>query len=103
MARFRVYRLKSGDELVLDLQADLLDDLPSRVMAPLSPIDETFWSIGRLNPRVVIEGQSYILSTQRLAAAPVSQVGDLVADLSKNADEITAALDFLFQGFRVVS
>ncbi|EJT03130.1 CcdB protein [Rhizobium sp. CCGE 510] len=32
MARFHVYRLKSGNILAIDLQANLLDDLPSRVM-----------------------------------------------------------------------
>ena len=36
MARFRVYRLKSESVLAIDLQTNMLDDLPSRVMASLS-------------------------------------------------------------------
>ncbi|WP_132560777.1 CcdB family protein [Rhizobium sullae] len=35
----------------------------------------------------------------RLASVQVSEIGDSVADLSASGDEITAALDFLFQGF----
>ena len=38
MARFDVYRLADGG-LVVDLQADLLSDLKTRVVAPLLPLD----------------------------------------------------------------
>lgn len=35
MARFHIYKLKSGRGFVVVLQADLLDDLKTRVVAPL--------------------------------------------------------------------
>jgi toxin CcdB len=39
------------------------------------------------------------MATHRLAALPLSEIGPSIADLSARADEITAATDFLFQGF----
>ncbi|GGE08839.1 MULTISPECIES: CcdB family protein [Rhizobium] len=99
MARFHVYRLKSGNVLAIDLQANLLDDLPSRVMVPLHPVQELSWSISRLNPRFAIEGETYVMATQRMASIPTAEIGKIVADLSGKSDAITSAVDFLFQGF----
>lgn len=51
MARFQVYRLKHSDTLVLDLQSNLLDSLPSRMVVPLHPAGDMNWAISSLNPR----------------------------------------------------
>ncbi|MBX4955295.1 CcdB family protein [Rhizobium lentis] len=99
MARFHVYRLKSGDVPAIDVQANLLDDLPSRVMVPLHSVQELGWSISRLNPRFSIEGEVYVMATQRMASIPTTEIGKVVADLSDKRDTIIAALDFLFHGF----
>ncbi|AHG47714.1 pirin [Rhizobium leguminosarum bv. trifolii CB782] len=99
MARFHVYRLKTGNVLAIDLQANLLDDLPSRVMVPLHPVQELSWSISRLNPRFAIEGDIYVMATQRMASIPTTEIARAIADLSGKSDAITGALDFLFQGF----
>jgi toxin CcdB len=100
MARFEIFRSKDGPFLLLDLQSRLLGDaLRTRVVAPLYPVTTMSWSMGRLNPRFQIEGVSYVMATQRLAAMETKQLGAFVADLSAHADEITAATDFLFQGF----
>lgn len=99
MARFRVHRLRSEDQLVVDLQSDFLHDLPTRVVAPLQPIETVSWVIARLTPRFEVGGKTYVMATQRLAALPLSDIGPAIADLSNRADEITTATDFLFQGF----
>ncbi|MBX5220316.1 CcdB family protein [Rhizobium sp. NLR8a] len=99
MARFHVYRLKSGNVLAVDLQANLLDDLPSRVMVPLHPVQELAWTISRLNPRFLIENEPYVMATQRMASVPTSEIGEAVTDLSGKSDAIIGAMDFLFQGF----
>ncbi|MBX9469665.1 MAG: CcdB family protein [Rhizobium sp.] len=99
MARFRVHRLKSEDQLVIDLQSDFLHDLPTRVVAPLQPVQTVSWVIACLTPRFEVGGSMYVMATHRLAALPLSEIGPSVADLSARADEITAATDFLFQGF----
>jgi toxin CcdB len=94
-----VYRLKSDSVLAVDLQANILDDLPSRVIAPLYPAADMSWSISRLNPRFLIDGEIYAMATQRMAAIPASEIGVEVADLSAKSGDIVAATDFLFQGF----
>ncbi len=55
--------------------------------------------MSRLNPVVVVNGRNYLMSTERMASIPLSEIGAEVADLSSRSDDITAALDFLFQGF----
>ncbi|MBX5152048.1 CcdB family protein [Rhizobium lentis] len=99
MPRFHVYRLKSGNALAVDLQANLLDDLPSRVMVPLHPVQELTWTISRLNPRFLIENEPYVMATQRMASVPTSEIGEAITDLSGKSDAIIGAMDFLFQGF----
>lgn len=98
MARFRVHRLKSEDQLVIDLQSDFLHDLPTRVVAPLQSVDTVSWVIARLTPRFEVNGKTYVMATHRLAALPLAEIGPAIADLSSRADEITGATDFLFRG-----
>ncbi|SCB57885.1 toxin CcdB [Rhizobium aethiopicum] len=99
MARFHVYQLKNENVLAIDLQANLLDDLPSRVMVPLYPVRELSWSISRLNPHLSIEGETYVMATQRMASIPTGEIGKAVTDLSAESDTILRATGFLFQGF----
>ncbi|WEX77641.1 CcdB family protein [Sinorhizobium numidicum] len=98
MARFHVYRLKQGDTLVIDLQADLFDALKTRMVAPFIPEAEFGRAMSRLNPQVTIDGEHYILATHLMSAISLS-VGDMVANLSDRRDDIVAAIDFAFQGF----
>lgn len=99
MARFHVYRSRQGSLLLLDLQADLLDILKTRIVVPLLPVEDMTWTMGQLNPRFEINGHSYVMATQRMAAITLSEIGEPVADLSSHHDRIVAATDFLFQGF----
>jgi len=99
MARCQVRRMRSTDIRGLELQADLLDDLNTRVLVPLIPVSDVEKHIERLNPTFEIEGCVHVMMTQHLAAVPVSEIGDVVADLSSKRDAIVAATDFLFQGF----
>ncbi|GAK70463.1 hypothetical protein RRU01S_12_00460 [Agrobacterium rubi TR3 = NBRC 13261] len=99
MARFCVYRMVGGHILLLDLQADILDDLKTRVVAPLYPADQLTWSLAKLSPRFTIRGEVFVMATQRMVAVPIQEIGDFVADLSNRRDDIVAATDFLFQGF----
>ncbi|MBO6754834.1 MAG: CcdB family protein [Roseibium sp.] len=99
MARFEVRRLRSSNLMGVELQADLFDDLNTRVLAPLIPADEIESAISRLNPSFTINGRAHVMLTQHMAAVPVQELGDTVTDLSAHRDRITAATDFLFQGF----
>lgn len=99
MARFSAYRMTSSHILALNLQADILDDLKTRIIAPLYPVSELSWTMSRLNPRFTINSETYVMATQRMVAVPVHEMGEFVIDLSKHSDAIIAATDFLFQGF----
>lgn len=99
MARFQVYRLRDERVLLLDLQADVLNSLRTRVVAPLIPVEDMSWTIGQMNPRFDIGGTIYVLAPQRMAAVALAELGEPIADLSADRDRIVAATDFLFQGF----
>ncbi|MCV9909704.1 CcdB family protein [Brucella sp. HL-2] len=71
MARYDVYSNPSGG-YALDVQADLLDELKTRIVIPLiikalAPIPAK-----RLNPSFEIEGEEHVLATQFMSAIPVS-------------------------------
>ncbi|GAB4519914.1 MAG: CcdB family protein [Roseibium sp.] len=99
MARFDVRRLENSTYLALELQADLLDGFNTRVVAPLVPKETIGTFVARLNPVFTISGTSYVMLTQHMAAVPVTELGDVVCNLADRQDGISAATDFLFQGF----
>lgn len=99
MARLDVRRLEDSTYLALESQANLLDGFNTRIVAPLVPKDEIGSHVSRLNPLFKIDGETYVMLTQHMAAIPVSELGDVVCNLGKYRDDITAATDFLFQGF----
>lgn len=55
--------------------------------------------MARLNPQFTIADKPRIMATQLMAAIPFTEIGELITDLSLHGDQITAATDFLFQGF----
>lgn len=99
MARFDIYHDPDGYGYLIDVQSDLLDGLNSRVIVPLMP-PETAPTPGRgLNPRIDVAGREYLMVTQYLSSVPASLLKTPVGNLSAHQDEVTRALDFLFQGF----
>lgn len=99
MARFQVYRLKQGETLVVDLQADLLEALRTRIVAPLIRASDFGQAMSRLNPRFMVNGEAHVAAIHLMAAIAVHELGEPVTDLSDQRDEIVAATDFAFQGF----
>jgi len=95
MTRFHVHRIGNDGSLALDVQSNLLDALTTRVVVPLAPVED----VATLVPRLTVDGQRFAMLRQFVTTVPVSAVGPSIADLSTRADEITAATDFLFQGF----
>ncbi len=99
MPRFDVYVSPSEVGYVLDLQADILEPLNTRIVAPLLPLAEAPVPAGRLNPVFNIEGVPHIMVTQFMAAVPRTHLGNLVTNLSVRDTEIGNALDMVFVGF----
>ena len=98
MARYDVYRLNDGG-LVVDLQADLLDSLSTRVVAPLLPLDGSLKPASNLNPLFNVDGEKYMLGVQFLAAIPNRELQDYVCSLSSDEQIILKSIDMLFSGF----
>ncbi len=100
MARFDVYRLGGFRHYVVDVQADILRDLSTRVVVPLVALDEQQSETSpRLRPLLTISGTDYVLNTPELAAVPSSRLAERVANLDHQHETIVDALDFLMQGF----
>jgi len=98
MARFSVHGLPGGGRVV-NLQSDFLDWADTRVVAPLVPLDLSPPPAKHLNPIFTLEGGQFVLIVQSMAAVRASALGPPMADLSDHQDEITRAVDLVFQGF----
>jgi toxin CcdB len=85
--------------LLLDVQAELLDDLATRVVVPLYPVGpHKSRALTTLNPILRVGGKSYVMATQELAGVSKKLLGKAVVDCSGSRVEITAALDLLLTG-----
>ena len=96
MAQFDVFRLKSG-QLVVDLQTDLIGIEVSRVVAPLRDAGR-YASFPGLTPKVVFDGQEWIVRVQELAAIMRGELNEQVGSLADYRDQIKRALDILIDG-----
>jgi toxin CcdB len=99
VARFTAYSSREIAGYLLDVQTDLLDALPTRIVIPLIPVGDVPRSEPRLHPVFEIKETQVMLVTHQLSAVPKSILDAAAADLSDEADRITAAVDFLMQGF----
>ncbi len=101
MGRFDVYPNpgKNGRGFVLDVQADLLSELATRVMVPLLPQNTAPKAARGLNPAFEIDGRPHLMLTQFIAAVPKKHLGKPTLSLKARSDDITRALDFLLARF----
>lgn len=105
MARFDVYRHAGPGSVdtpyLMDVQADLLDGLDTRVVVPLRRRDRL--AVPSVPPDLMpafdIEGVACVLEMPKLAAVPLRLLKTRVCSLAEHRARITGALDFLFQGY----
>ena len=92
-------RTKAAIPYVIEVQANLLSDLGTRVVAPLVPARTFRGAVPRLNPTIPVGGEPHVLLIQQLAAVPKLALN---APPLENAEdkryEIIAAVDFLVRG-----
>lgn len=98
MARFDIYPRPDGAGYLLDVQADLLNGLNTRVVVPLMSVDAAPAPAKRLNPVFDIRTERYVMVTQFLSAVPASILKTSAASLAQHDTEITGALDVLLTG-----
>jgi len=102
MKQFDVFRNPSGSArtapFLLLIQSDLLDDFPTRMVAPLVRPASLSLPATRLNPTFKVEGEPLVMLTQQLGAVPKRSLKARVASLERHRTEIIGAIDFLLGG-----
>ena len=101
MARFDVYSYdRFGASYLLDVQADILSGLKTRMMIPLVALSvagpQTY---PRLKPVLEIEGAQYVLMTTDMAVMAIRGLSRPVANLEHSRHVIVDSIDFLLQGY----
>ena len=105
MAQYAVYlnknlRSRSVFPLLVDVQAELLDDLETRVVIPLvKRAGSTSFPLGLLMPTVEVEGESYLMVTPQLAGVSRWDLGPHTGSVAVHSRGISTALDMLLRGF----
>lgn len=99
MAQFDVYAFPAGSApYVVQVQADILDGLNTRVVVPLLPLAPRI-QISRLHPSIDINGQSYFLATNLTATVMAADLASPVLSLAEtHRQAIIDAMDFLLVG-----
>jgi toxin CcdB len=92
-------RSRERQPLLVALQCDLLvRSLDTVVVAPLERAS-TGTFVDRLNPRVEVDGEPFVLIAQELVTVRKSALGNARGSVGAERDTIIAALDVLFTGF----
>jgi len=104
MAQFDIYTNCNPETCqaipyLLDLQADFLENLATRVVVPLYTAAAFGKAATHLNPSFPVQQTRVVMSTAELAGVALIHLGDNVGSLKEYRQEIIAALDFLFTGF----
>ncbi len=104
MTRFDVYATPIVEErrhtpFWLDVQADHLQDLGTRVIVPLRRTSAKQPLQQRLNPAFTVEGVQVYADMADIGAFPLGLLKRPVASLRAERLPIEDALDFLFTGF----
>jgi len=99
--RFDVYPLPAGGPagFLVDVQAEFLSHLPSRMVIPLIPVENYKMPIRNLHPVFEIDGKNFILMTHELASVRKQLLRRRRTSLAGQYEPITRALDILFTGF----
>ncbi|MGQ0651001.1 MAG: CcdB family protein [Betaproteobacteria bacterium] len=103
MAQFDVHRNANKEAreefpYLLEVQADLLSGLRSRVVVPLMRAARIKSPLARLNPTFTVEGSNVLMATPHLAGVPLSALGPRIASLAEKRAEILGAIDILLTG-----
>ena len=105
MPQFTVYRnksprTKSTFPFLVDVQSDLLEQLQTRVVIPLTRTAGLVKKpLNHLTPALAFGGESYVLMTPQLAGVARTDLGAPAGSLAGERHAIVAAMDFLLTGY----
>jgi toxin CcdB len=103
MSQFDVYRNPNPNgrttaPYVVALQSDLLDQLPSRWVAPLKPSKTIAQRIDGLMPEVQVDGKKFTVFMYESGAVPAQTLGSRITSLESHRFELIRAIDILVSG-----
>jgi toxin CcdB len=99
MAKYDVFANPDGEGYLLDVQADLLEDLTTRIVVPLVAQSAAPKPLKRLNPVFTIGGKQFVMFTHLIGTVSTAALAEPRVSLADLGDQVDAALDMLFQGF----
>lgn len=99
MSRFDLYPGSGSIDYYLDVQATFHAHLATRVVVPIIAAGRVKNPTRGLHVALTIHGADYYLVTPMLAAVPARSLGKPIDNLESQSYTITAAIDFLLQGF----
>lgn len=105
MAQFDVYlnedtTTRTRYPYLLDIQVDLLSDLPTRLVVPLRRgTGAEPWVVSRLHPVLEIADMSVVAVFSEMAAVASHVLGNRVGDAREQRTELIAAVDLMVTGF----
>ncbi len=100
MAHLDVYAMPGGARrhFVVDVQANLLSELVTRVVVPLTKEGAVRSVAAKLNPVFSIEGQRQVMPTQAIAAVASRELREVAGSLQEQRETVLRALDLLLTG-----
>jgi toxin CcdB len=103
MAQYDVHRNTDEESarnfpFIVDVQADLLRHLDTRLVVPLGRLEAGFKSLGRLTPPVEIEGESLLFLVNHAVSMQRSILGPIVGSAAGTSVDLLNAIDFLLTG-----
>ena len=99
MAKYDVFANPDGEGYLLDVQANLLEDLTTRIVVPLVAQANAPRALKRLNPVFMIGGKQFVMFTHLIGTVGTSALTEPRLSLADLGDQVDAALDMLFRGF----
>jgi toxin CcdB len=105
MPQFAVYRNqhrrnRRAFPFVVDVQTDLLKELDTCVVIPLTSAPALIeFPLMQVMPTITFEGKPYVLVTPQLAGIARARLGPHVGSVAEHSRAITFAVEFLLRGF----
>jgi toxin CcdB len=104
MPQFDIYsnpnkKSRSAYPFIIDIQSNLIDDLATRIVAPLALYNKfTGEELKKLTPRVSYQEQELLILIPQITSVPANLLKEPIGTLVHLRDEIIAALDFAITG-----
>ncbi len=93
-------RTNAAVPFLLDVQAEVLARLGTRVVVPLYRREAAgVQPLARLTPVVQFLGQPLVVMVPELAGIPLRELGPVAGDLAAARGEVLQAIDLLLTGF----